>query len=86
MSATPLRSLSWMDRAACKGMPIDTFFPDRGGKARAAIAVCATCDVRDDCLAFCLETPAQFDTGVFGGTSPRQRRGMRTRRNERTDG
>ena len=67
----------WRDEAACRGYEPALFFPERGDSAgmRWALGVCAGCDVRLSCLAeHILE-----DDGVFGGTSGRQRRLMRSR-------
>ena len=67
----------WMVRAACRGLDPDLFFPVRGEDLRAAKAVCATCDVRDECLDYALRT--HETCGVWGGTSERQRRRLRHR-------
>lgn len=64
--------MSWHDRAACKGKHSSIFFPDAGqGSGDAAKAVCATCEVRDACLAFALSTHQQY--GIWGGLNPRER-------------
>ena len=80
MTANPY---AWRDHAACLGASPDLFFPERGDTegTEAALAVCATCPVRPDCLA------AHIDEreGVWGGTSARQRRQMRGQR-YRVDG
>lgn len=70
--------LSWQDRAACRGMNPDLFFPARGEETRQAKKVCARCPVREECLDFALENAEKF--GIWGGLSERERRGERRRR------
>lgn len=67
-------SADWTEKAACKGQPADMFFPPpdsgpNGGKA--AKALCASCDVRPECLAFALRTGQEH--GVWGGLTPGER-------------
>lgn len=76
MAARP--ALGWMDNAACAGKPLKWFFaidevtgdepPYPCSEARA---VCQTCHVRPECLAFGVATDA---VGVWGGLSTYQRR------------
>ena len=67
-----LRRPSWMELAACAGMPIDVFFPAQGQTAAAARAICSTCKVQPECLNY---ARADSDTmGFWGGTSERERR------------
>lgn len=71
--------MSWMKRAACRGLDPELFFPvsETGeGAAQAAVAkdVCATCPVRRECLDWALETHA---AGVWGGTTESERRVLR---------
>ena len=66
----------WAD-ALCAETDPEIFFPEKGQPARAALAVCARCPVRELCLAtFGPITPY----GVVGGTTAQQRRGMLSRR------
>ena len=71
----------WRSLAACRGMDPNDFHPDKGHSATAARAkaVCATCDVRSECLAFA----ERFDIydGIYGGLAPRERGAMRPRMN-----
>jgi WhiB family redox-sensing transcriptional regulator len=66
----------WYDLAACKGLG-HKMFPERGNAqmAHAAIAICNTCPVTEQCLASALETEERF--GVWGGMSEKRRREMR---------
>lgn len=73
-SPTDLRGLPWREHAACRlpGVPGWIFFPGRGDSeaVAAAIAVCDSCPVRGDCL----ETHLYEPSGIWGGTTRRQRR------------
>ncbi len=62
---------AWYSEAACAGMGVDMFFPERGEPTTAAKAVCAGCPVAVPC-----RDVAQQDRlhGIWGGTSARGRR------------
>ena len=62
----------WRDSAVCNQTDPDTFFPERGESTREAKKVCLSCDAREACLAWALETGERF--GVWGGLSERERR------------
>lgn len=67
----------WAELAACKYEDPELFFPvsEVGPGARQvalAKAVCARCPVKADCLGFALDHG--LDHGVFGGTTPDERR------------
>jgi WhiB family redox-sensing transcriptional regulator len=68
----------WMDYANCLGVDPDLFFPERGASASDAKAVCAACQVREQCLAYALDTVQKF--GIWGGMSERERRRVRRQR------
>jgi WhiB family transcriptional regulator, redox-sensing transcriptional regulator len=58
----------WRDQAACRDVvtaDYDPFFADGEAGQLEAIAICATCRVRDDCLTFAVRTGQQY--GVWGG-------------------
>ena len=55
--------------AACKNADPDLFFPEQGDAGDAAKAICATCTVRPECLAWGLTE----DHGIWGGLSLRTR-------------
>jgi WhiB family redox-sensing transcriptional regulator len=61
-------------------MNSDLFFPERGDFHGVALAkrVCAGCVVRDECLAFAVDN--REEVGVWGGTSPKERRSIRRAR------
>jgi WhiB family transcriptional regulator, redox-sensing transcriptional regulator len=77
-----LLSVDDLERAACASMDTATFFPRRGDRAavRRAKAVCRACPVQQECLAAALRIRSGYDRdGIFGGTSPKQRRAMRAK-------
>ena len=76
---SPLPEISrWQDLAACRGMDPNIFFPELGESVEPAKAICAKCPVAPDCLEYAL-TLADVYPGIWGGTSARQRRIMRSR-------
>jgi WhiB family redox-sensing transcriptional regulator len=63
---------SWRDLAACLEVvsaDYDPFFADSAELQAEAIAICATCLVRDDCLTFAVRTGQQY--GIWGGQPER---------------
>jgi WhiB family redox-sensing transcriptional regulator len=78
MSRTePDRAEDWRESAVCASTDPALFFPDKGGATKAAKAVCSGCDVRPECLAFALDN---FMDGLWGGTTPSERRRIRIAR------
>ena len=69
---------AWHSEAACTGLDVDLFFPNRGEPSEPAKAVCAGCAAREPCLDFALTSTEKF--GIWGGESERSRRGIRKRR------
>ena len=59
----------WMDDAVCAQVGTEMFFPIPGGSTAAAKAVCGTCEVRQECLAFALRTGQRY--GIWGGYAAR---------------
>ena len=58
----------WRDQAACREVvtaDYDPFFADTTDLQLEAIAICATCPVRDACLTFAVRTGQQY--GIWGG-------------------
>ncbi len=70
---------AWMAQAACRADHYDPewFWPltSDNHAAQAALAICATCDVTDECLQFALVN--NETSGVWGGTTPSQRQALR---------
>jgi WhiB family redox-sensing transcriptional regulator len=67
-------NLSWRQRAACKGVDPDIFYPTSDEEAEEAKAICATCPVREACLEYALANRER--DGVWGGATERERRRM----------
>ena len=63
---------SWRNRAACRGIDADLFFPVTDEEAGPAKAICEACPVREACLEFALA--AREREGVWGGATERERR------------
>lgn len=78
----------WRAQAACRGVDPDVFFPEKGqsvGGPREfytrARVFCARCPVREACLDYALERSSwPEDAGMWGGTTPRERRQIRAAR------
>jgi hypothetical protein len=66
----------WAEQGACKGQPIAVFFPLPGKRNSSDIpkALCATCEVQVDCLAYALRTD-QPD-GIWGGMTADERQAL----------
>jgi WhiB family transcriptional regulator, redox-sensing transcriptional regulator len=65
---------AWRTRGVCQTVDPETFFPAPSEPADAALALCRSCDVQGACLAWALEVGDCH--GVWGGTTPRERRAM----------
>lgn len=70
----------WRRRAACGGLDPELFFSsedeenrqERREREAAAKAVCARCQVSDECLAYALEARERY--GIWGGLTADERR------------
>lgn len=77
---------NWRKDAACKDLPTEWWFdlhPKKQGKTgrplwteemKRAIAICQECPVKDECLDWALQNE---DYGIWGGTTPTQRKKLR---------
>jgi hypothetical protein len=73
----------WFERAACRGYADEhggpardaVFFSARGQSTKPAVAICADCPVRQDCLDHALA--ANVKHGIWGGLSTRERKRLR---------
>jgi len=77
--------VSWMSRGACRQADPELFFPiavtgPAARQAEAAKAVCGPCAVRANCLSYALEAMPE---GIWGGTTPDERRAARRRPSRR---
>ena len=69
---TSLKEREWMDRAACKGMDPNLFFPERGDikGVNKAIDICNSCPVKAECREY-----GDMETvGIWGGASTKRRK------------
>jgi hypothetical protein len=73
-AAIDLNRPTWWERAACKGMTSLMYAEDQAS-LRLAVRLCASCAVREPCLADALasEPVAYRVSGVRGGLTPQQR-------------
>jgi WhiB family redox-sensing transcriptional regulator len=80
MISEVMKTLVWRQRAACRGVDPDIFYPVSDEESDEAKAICQACTVRETCLEWAL---AQRERdGVWGGATERERRRMiRQRRN-----
>lgn len=77
-AVAPLDPDDWRVDALCAQTDPDAFFPDKGGSTRDAKAICARCEVREQCLEWALANDVRF--GIFGGLSERERRQLKRER------
>ena len=71
----------WQDRAACRLIPVELFFPPAEQEVDEAKSVCASCEVRQPCLEFAIAAGERF--GVWGGLTPQERRSLIAKRRAR---
>ncbi len=71
-------NFDWMEQAACKGQ-WEKMHPSDGEGVKEAQAICANCEVKEECLEFALTKPPE-EHGVWGGESERERRRMYRKR------
>jgi WhiB family redox-sensing transcriptional regulator len=67
-------NLSWRQRAACRGVDPDVFYPVSDEEAEEAKSICRVCPVREACLEYALANRER--DGVWGGATERERRRM----------
>src|ERR671921_1881195 len=80
MSLSAIRSDDWQLRAACRGPQAAVFFPpshferkdEKAERESRAKAICATCPVRQPCLAYALQIREPH--GIWGGLNEAERR------------
>ena len=71
--------MSWTDRAACIGKPVEWFMAERGSRKdfrapieRRALTICAGCPVMEECLNYAIDNE-QFVFSVRGnGEEPEE--------------
>jgi WhiB family redox-sensing transcriptional regulator len=70
-------ALAWQADSLCAQTDPEAFFPEKGGSTRDAKKICASCEVRVQCLEYALANDERF--GIWGGLSERERRKLRKR-------
>jgi WhiB family redox-sensing transcriptional regulator len=65
----------WWERADCRGLDPDLFFPRRGDDTTQAAAVCKGCPVQVECLEYAIDNGERH--GIWGGTTGNDRRKIR---------
>lgn len=65
-------NMSWRQRAACRGVDPDVFYPPSDEEAEEAKSICRVCPVREACLEYALANRER--DGVWGGATERERR------------
>jgi WhiB family redox-sensing transcriptional regulator len=78
MDLKDTKSLVWRQRAACRGVDPDIFYPVSDEEAVDAKAICAACPVQRACLEWALAH--RESDGVWGGATERERRRIIRRR------
>ena len=71
----------WLKDANCKGLDSAIFFPpDKDVEAVLnAKRICSACPVKRECLDYVLTLPVYDDAGIWGGTTPSERKRIRRR-------
>lgn len=73
-SKTPV----WRQKAACRGVDPDIFYPMTDEEAEDAKAICRQCPVQGLCLEWAISTREK--EGIWGGATERERRRIIRRR------
>lgn len=68
----PAPDASWEERAACRGADVDLFFSTDERDQQQALAYCAGCTVRQECLETAVVNGEAF--GIWGGLLESDRR------------
>ncbi|MFH2072603.1 MAG: WhiB family transcriptional regulator [Actinomycetota bacterium] len=77
---------TWRELGSCWGTFNVAFFPGQGETIDAAVRICRTCPVLEDCLDWAVANPRITPDGsVFAGTDSRTRREIRLGRKRRSD-
>lgn len=61
----------------CRQTDPELFFPEPGGDYEPAKRVCRACPVLPECFAWTMENIDQHVPGVWGGTTPTNRRTLK---------
>lgn len=69
-----INDFSWRSHAECATKDPEMFFPGKGDPVANAKRICNSCDVREKCLQYALDSRQLF--GIWGGKSAQQRKKM----------
>jgi WhiB family redox-sensing transcriptional regulator len=69
--------LSWQDNALCGQIDPEVFFLEKGASSKDPKRICASCEVKLECLNYALAHDERF--GLWGGLSERERRALKIR-------
>lgn len=75
MSFPTIDAPAWVQDALCAQTDPEAFFPTKGGYTEPAKRICRACPIQAACLAYALADNSL--DGIWGGTTPRQRRAIR---------
>ena len=64
----------WVVFSSCRDADPDLFFPTTREETQQALAICASCPVRPECLEYALEARERF--GIWGGVTEKRRKGL----------
>jgi WhiB family redox-sensing transcriptional regulator len=78
MNVKDTTKLAWRQKAACRGVDPDIFYPVSDDDAEEAKAICMQCPVQQACLEWALSSRER--EGVWGGATERERRRIIRRR------
>jgi WhiB family redox-sensing transcriptional regulator len=67
-----MTNLSWRQKAACRGLDPEVFYPVSEEDAAPAKTVCGGCSVRTPCLEYPLNN--REHDGIWGGATEKERR------------
>ena len=67
------------DRAACRGVDPDIFYPESNHKDGPAKRICMTCEVIEECRAYADDPRTREHYGIWGGMTTEERRQRRRR-------
>jgi len=75
----------WRERAECRGVDPATFYPQQYDVVSRAAAqvICGRCEVAEECLSTAVANRERL--GIWAGTTPNQRKAMRTTAPKRCD-
>jgi WhiB family transcriptional regulator, redox-sensing transcriptional regulator len=77
---------SWATQAECKDVDVEVFYGETHAEHLVALAYCQDCPVSHECLDAAMSTESSsngFRHGVWGGTTPKQRRAIAKRRGKK---